>query len=343
MRAAGDNPFGWRVAAAVCGALTLPAVFLWAYLLLDNAGLAYVAATLAFLNNFTFVMSRIAMMDAFLMFFLMWSFVAFTAALATDMSAGSRRALFGLSGLLVGSAGACKWNAIDTLAVFVLVTACLWVAPRLSPKWSSPLVKYAQNVREIGVPMAILGLLVLPITAYTLSYWPLCQLIKRPFNLQELAAIHGAMWKFNSTAISNRAITSPWYAWPVKVSPQRALSYLMGNPVVTWGGVAAMGYCARQLWKSARFAEGLVLLLYLSNYLQWAVTPEKGLFYYYYYPSVMVLGVAIAMALRALPAQLFGVRLSLLAVLAAMLVFVWCYPQMAHLQAPWDCMFGCWS
>src|SRR5580700_1365152 len=29
MKAAGDNPFGWRIAGAVCGALTIAAVYFW--------------------------------------------------------------------------------------------------------------------------------------------------------------------------------------------------------------------------------------------------------------------------------------------------------------------------
>src|SRR5580692_4955819 len=35
MKAAGDNPIGWRIAGAVCGALTVAAVYLWAFLLLQ--------------------------------------------------------------------------------------------------------------------------------------------------------------------------------------------------------------------------------------------------------------------------------------------------------------------
>jgi hypothetical protein len=73
------------------------------------------------------------------------------------------------------------------------------------------------------------------------------------------------------------------------------------------------------------------------------VTPEKGLFYYYYYPCVMILGVAIAVAMRSLPARVFGLRISLLLLLAAAIFFLWCYPRMAHLEAPWDCALGCWS
>src|SRR3977135_4513626 len=81
MKAAGDNPFGWRVAAAFCGALTLAAVYLWTLLLLRDSRLALFAAGLTLCNNFLFVMSRVGMMDAFLMVFLMWSLVAYTAAI----------------------------------------------------------------------------------------------------------------------------------------------------------------------------------------------------------------------------------------------------------------------
>jgi dolichyl-phosphate-mannose--protein O-mannosyl transferase len=116
-KVAGDNPFGWRVAAALCGALTLVAVYLWALLLLRDSRLASFA---------------------FLMVFLMWSLVAYTAAIALDLGAGRRRFLFICAGVLIGLAGACKWNAIDTLAALVLVSlALLWVA-RCAPTDSIP-------------------------------------------------------------------------------------------------------------------------------------------------------------------------------------------------------------
>jgi dolichyl-phosphate-mannose--protein O-mannosyl transferase len=116
----------------------------------------------------------------------------------------------------------------------------------------------------------------------------------------------------------------------------------MGNPAVTWVGLAALAICLRRLWKVVTFQEGLVVLLFAANYLQWAVTPEKGLFYYYYFPSVMILGVTVAVALRGLPSHIFGVRISLLLLLAAATIFLKCYPQMTYLQAPWDCALGCW-
>jgi hypothetical protein len=66
------------------------------------------------------------------------------------------------------------------------------------------------------------------------------------------------------------------------------------------------------------------------------------LYYYYYYLGVMIFGVAIAVALRSLPARVFGLRISFLFLVCAAVFFARSYAQMAHLESPWDCLFGCW-
>lgn len=171
MKAAGDNSFGWRIAGGVCGALTVAAVYLWAFLLLQDSSLAFLAAGLALLNNFLFVMSRIATVDVFLMVFLMWSMVAYTAALVLPLHAGGRRFLVCLAGVLVGLAGACKWNAIDTLVVFVLVAFLLLVVSRFKVGASNlALSGYARNIAEAGVPFLLIALVVAPIAAYSLVF-----------------------------------------------------------------------------------------------------------------------------------------------------------------------------
>jgi len=343
MKAAGDNSFGWRIAGGVCGALTVVAVYLWSYLFLQDASLAVLAAGLALFNNFLFVMSRIATVDVFLLFFLMWSLVAYTAALTLDVGAWTRRILFCSSGILVGLGGACKWNAIDTLGVFFLVTAALlWVSRRTTADSRSSLTAYADSVRQIGLPVLLIGLILAPIVSYNLAFWPLCRIIHRPFRFHELAAMNAFMWHFNRTTVVNPSLISPWYSWPLNFSPMHVLSYLIGNPVITWGGLVALALCLRRFWMSDTLPKGMVLLLFASNYLQWAVTPQKGLYYYYYYPCVMILGVAIAVAMRGLPARVFGMRISFLVLVAAAIFFARCYPQMAHLESPWDCTFGCW-
>jgi dolichyl-phosphate-mannose-protein mannosyltransferase len=246
MKAAGDNPFGWRIAGAVCGALTVVAVYLWVYLLLQNSSLAFLAAWLTLFNNFLLVMSRIATVDVFLMFFLMWSLAAYTAALVFDVRTGKRRLLLCSAGVLVGLAGACKWNAIDTLAVFVFVSFALCVSRSELASGNPSLSGYARNITQIGIPFLFLGLIVAPIAAYSLVFWPLCLLIHLPFNFHELFEMNVFMWHFNRTTAINRFIVSPRYSWPLNLKPQRALSYLVGKPVITWAGLLALALCPRR-------------------------------------------------------------------------------------------------
>jgi len=125
------------------------------------------------------------------------------------------------------------------------------------------------------------------------------------------------------------------------MSPSRVFSYLMGNPVVMFGGFASMLFCLWRSWKSFGVSEALVVALYAANLLQWAVTPSGAAHYYYYSPAAMFLGVALGIAVHRLP-TVFGMRIGVLAVTATVVIFIWCYPRMAHLDAPWDCMLGCW-
>jgi dolichyl-phosphate-mannose-protein mannosyltransferase len=344
VKAAGDNSFGWRVASSVCGALTLMAIFLWTHLLARDFQIACIAAALTFFNNFLFVMSRVAMMDAFLVFFLLWGLVAYTAAVDLDLGAISRRILICCAGSLLGLATACKWNGVDTLAVLLVVSLALyWMGTRAIADANASIARYSRNLRQIGMPSLILSLTVAPVAFYSLTFWPLCRSLHLPFGIHQLVAMNLYVWRFHVAVVVNGAITSVWYTWPLNSSPQRALSYLLGNPVVMWSGLAALLYCLRNFWKSLAVAEGLLVLLYGANLLQWAVTPALGTFYYYYYPAAMILGVAIALALHSLSRSVFGVRLSLVVLVVAAGVFLWCYPRMAHLESPWDCVLGCWN
>jgi dolichyl-phosphate-mannose-protein mannosyltransferase len=340
----GDNPLGWRTASAVCGSLTLVAVFYWTYLLSGSYPVACFSAALTLFNNFLFVMSRVAMMDAFLVFFLLWGLVAYTAALELDITTAKRRLLLYSSGILLGLGAACKWNAVDTLAVLLLVSfALFWISKRRLGAVNPSVIRYTGHLRQIGIPTLILALFVSPIISYSLTFWPLCRSLHLPFGIHQILAMNLFIWRFHIAIPGNRFIASPWFSWPFTLHPQRALSYLLGNPVIMWGGLLALLSCLWRFWKSLAFSEGLVVSLYAVNLLQWAVTPAKSTFYYYYYPAAMFLGVAIALAVHNPTRRMFGARVSLLVLLAAGAVFLWCLPRMAHLEAPWDCALGCWS
>jgi len=355
MKISGDTPLGWRLASALFGALTLAAIFLWTYLLLRDYAIALTAAALTLLNNFLFVMSRVAMLDVFYFAFVIWAVLAFTAAIVLEISLAWRRVLLATSGLLFGLGVACKWTAVPTFVAVVFAAAILYI-------------RNSNHVREIGATTLAAGLIFVPIAAYLLAYWPLCYRFHRPFSVVELVAMNEFIWRYHVACQGNPTLDVPWYRWVFRTSPERGLDYLMGNFIVVWGGFCALVICGWRLLRSfivksggercsgkrsaeassilhsGLLAEGLVTLFYAVNLLQWLFIPQKRHCYYYYYPPAMFLGIAMVIVLhRAQSPRLFGMRISILLLLASAVFFLYCYPRMAALPSPYDCMFGCWA
>ena len=343
MKVAGDNPFGWRLAGALCGVVSVIAIYFWCYLLLRDSALAATAAILTLLNNFLFVMSRIGMLDIFLFTFSILSVLALTAALELEVSLSCRRILTASSGVLIGMALAVKWNAVDTLAAIFLVAGALLLAVRYFAIGDSRVRMASQNIKAIGIPALFMCLTALPALTYVISFMPLMRATNMPISMHEFISLHAQMLKLTNAAPGNPAQYAAWYSWPFRITPNRGLSYLVGNPAVMWVGVAAVLVCAARLRNGFKLPETMVVSLYGLNLLQWIVTPIKVPNYYYYFPAAMFLAPAIAVALQApTPKKLFGIRPAMMVILSAVIIFLYCYPRMSYLESPWDCMFGCW-
>ncbi len=335
----GDDPFGWRLPSSVFGAITLAGIFLLANLLLEDLALALTAAALTLFNNFLFIFSRTAMMDIFLVAFAVWGILAFTAALKMkSVGPKKRRSLLAASGLLLGLACACKWNGVDELCVVAAIGVLLFLLPWAAR--NAEIELYAANLREAGAGWFAGAFLLLPPAAYLATYGPYCKMLRVPFSPSVVIAMNVYIWRFHLGVMGSPLATLAWYRWPFYMQPFRPLSYLVFNWYILWMGLAAIVYC---LWRFGRnLPETLVVLLYLANLLQWAVTPQRALYYYYYFPAATFLGMAIPVALHRLPARVFGARLNVVSVLPAILVFAYCLGRMANLPAPFDCSLGCW-
>ena len=333
MKLFGDTPAGWRFAGAVCGSVTLVAVFLWGYLLLGSLELALTAAVLTLLNNFLYVMSRVAMLDVFYFMFVMLGILTFTLAVtARDLRPIARRLLILSTGVMFGAGAACKWNAVVFLACVAAISVFLY--------WSN-----GYKTREIGIATLVSSLGVVPILVYCLSFLPLLTDLRISLSLHALAAENRFIWQWHRAAAGNPALSVRWYQWFFRASPERGLSYLMGNFVVMWPGVPAVLYCAWRAWKerSGALPEILVVTLYSANIMQWLLIPQKSTCYYYYYPSAMVLGIAIVLAMKNVNLLRIGpVHAHVILILAATVFFLYCYQKMAALPAPFDCALGCW-
>jgi dolichyl-phosphate-mannose--protein O-mannosyl transferase len=314
-------------------------VYLLAELLLEDYALALGAAAFTVLNNFLYVFSRTAMMDIFLMAFAVWGMIFFAAALKwKPATPNTRRGLLVASGALIGMACASKWNGVDELCVAVLIVAVVLLWPA---GWKNmEVVEYQANLRAAGIVWIAASYLLIPFVIYFATYWPYCRMLGVPYTASTVRAMNVYVWRFHLAVIGNPPIITRWYTWPLSTQPMRALSYLVLNWYVMVVGLAAGIYCLKRF--AQNLPETLIVLLYAANLLQWAVTPQKCLYYYYYFPAATFLGLAIPIALYRLPPRFFGVRLRLFSVLPALLVFAYCFGRTSNLLSPYDCILGCW-
>lgn len=148
-----DHPFGWRFSAALTGTLSVGLLMLAAWLLFRSVTVATLAGVMLAVDGLHFVQSRFALLDIFLMFWLLATFVALLAdrvwarrRLAARIVAHARAEggvpqdsfmLYGpwlgfrywrvLAGVCAGLAVGVKWNALFFVAVFGLMTV-VWDA-----------------------------------------------------------------------------------------------------------------------------------------------------------------------------------------------------------------------
>ena len=102
----GDNPFGWRFSTALLGTLSILFVYLIAKHLFYSEKWALLSAALVSLDGLHLVMSRTALLDMTLMFFVLIGLYALL------------KERFWSAGFLLGLALATKWSAIYYIAFF---------------------------------------------------------------------------------------------------------------------------------------------------------------------------------------------------------------------------------
>lgn len=289
MRLFGDTPFGWRVMSTVAGSVTIAAVFALTHLLTGRMRAALTGALLALLGFTVYVQARIAMLDTFMLAFLLPGI----ALLASSARNGSVVRWSGGAALL-GLATACKWAA----APYVAAAALTFL-----------LMRRGRPDRWPGLPpvLAIALLGGVSVACYFLTFLPAFFYTGDPLTLRTLLPFQWQMYLRQTQVLPPHTYQSDWWTWPLLIRPiwylyepvngvQRGI-LLIGNPAVMWPGLAAVAalYAGWVKTGSARLLAPAVL--WTMSVGVFAIIPKSLGFYYYYYPSSVFLAIAIAVAL----------------------------------------------
>src|SRR3954453_8080938 len=179
----GDNPLGWRFSAAIVGSLAILMIARIARRLFRSTLLGCIAGLLLSFDGLEFVQSRTAMLDIFLMF---WVLAAF-GCLVLDRDDGRRRVLQRLPeiasaqargpwlgfrpwrwacGICLGAATATKWDGAFWIPAFLLLALVWDWGARRTAGCERP---GAATLRRDGLA-SVLPFLVVPVVVYVASW-----------------------------------------------------------------------------------------------------------------------------------------------------------------------------
>ncbi len=353
----GDGPFGWRIMSVIFGTLTLFAAMRTMWFASQTRAASLLTGLFVSTNFLLFVHARIAMLDVFMVGFLMLAAWMFAAALRENETARWRLAI---AGVALGCAMASKWNAIP-LAVLpgLAFLAARWCAGRRR------LVLSARGWPIGGMTLweAGIWLGLVPLLTYAATFWPYLFWQVHSGEVGGLVDIHRQMLSLQTQVPQPHPYQSQWWDWIIN---RRAIWYLfedvdgahrgvmlIGNPVTMLAGLVALGWCGWAGWQSrvgghdqghVRWDAIALVLVFLASLSLWIVAPKAVQFYFHYFLPSMALSSALALGVEHLWRR--GGRIIPWALcVGALAAFIYWFPILtaAPLDDPQDFLRWAWT
>jgi dolichyl-phosphate-mannose--protein O-mannosyl transferase len=302
IKAFGDVPLGWRYPSVVFGSLAIVAMYLCGLALFAGQGPALATAALTFLNQMVFVQSRIAMLDIYMLTFGLLGIAAFMHGFRQQRP----HVAFGLAGLAFGLSAACKWSGMFPLGVCTAIVAVI----RLMQGWRTRFEDAAEGDwyrpgqwPDFRYTHFAACFVLIPAAAYFATFIPLYGL-----SITDIIEAQRRIFTDNAGSHPPHPYMSSWPSWPLlmrpiwyqfdKIADDRIQAVIfLGNPLILWPALAALGICLRD-WIVTRRADAfLILAFYVGPWIAWATLPRTIGFIYYYLPSATVATLALVYAL----------------------------------------------
>jgi len=348
----GDRPLGWRIMPALLGTLTLFAAMRAVWFANCSRGASLLTGLFLATGFHLLVQARIAMLDIFMVGFLMLALWMGAGAMREPETARWRLAL---AGAALGASMAAKWNAVP----LAMLPGLAFLALRLrATGWRFATSRRGAPVPGMRLAEAFVWLGLVPLAVYAACYWPfplyarsepyfeganyfasLVELHRRMLELQmQVLEPHPYQSTWSQWVINRRAI---WYLYEPVDGAQRGV-LLVGNPLTMLAGLPALGWCAWAGIARRRADAGAVALLYAVSLGMWIVAPKSVQFYYHYLLSSCFLLAALALATDALWRR--GQRLVPAAlVLGSVGLFAFYYPILTSAPLPGEAAFHRWT
>ncbi|MGQ0463791.1 MAG: dolichyl-phosphate-mannose--protein mannosyltransferase [Sporichthyaceae bacterium] len=333
----GLDPTGWRLSVAIVGTAMVFLISRIAMRLTGSIVLGCIAGGLLALDGLAVVMSRTALLDGILAFFVLAAFGAllidrdrFREALAGGRTYRWRHWRL-LAGVGLGMALGTKWSALPFVAAFGILTVLWDVGARRAAGNPTP----RRTVARLDLAPAFLYIVGVSTVVYLIGWtgylatgggwsrqWATGRDTAFPFipdPLRSLWHYHWEMLNFHTNLTQDHPYRSSPWGWSVLARPVayysqdssqgqgdcRASSCVsevlgLGTPVIWWAATAALFFLLWR-WIGARdWRAGAVLAGVAAGWLPWFRYSDRPIFHFYAITFLPFLILGLTLALGAL-------------------------------------------
>ena len=272
IRLFGNNEFGWRSSSALFGSASVLLIYLITKRLFKSEFLALSAALLMAVDGLSLVMSRVALLDIFLMFFILLTFYFLL------------KENYWLSGMAIGLGVSTKWSAAFLIPILLLLTIKIKE------------VNLSQILKKVG------QFIFLPMAIYFTSWigWFVSDKgWARNSGSNPISSLwnyHLEILNFHTNLVETHSYSANPWSWLVLGRPtsfyyesgdscgtaecaQEILA--IGTPLLWWGAVIAVAITLGFYISTRNRSAEIVLAGFAGTYLPWFIFQDRTMFYFY--------------------------------------------------------------
>lgn len=272
IRLFGNEEFGWRFASVIFGTLSILLIYLIVKKLFNSEFLSITAALLMAFDGLNLVMSRVALLDIFLMFFILLSIYFL---IINNLW---------LSGSAIGLALSIKWSAAFLIPLFILFVV----------------VYNKVTFRSLFKVMGQFTLL--PISIYFAS-WSGWIFSSQGWARQSESNVFASLWNYHLQILDfhqglddkHAYQANPWswlvlgrptsfyYESPSDCGAEKCAQEILaiGTPLLWWISIFAVAITFGFLVTKLERAAAIILLGFAGTYLPWFFIQSRTTFYFY--------------------------------------------------------------
>ena len=272
IRLFGNEEFGWRFASVIFGTLSILLIYLIVKKLFNSEFLSITAALLMAFDGLNLVMSRVALLDIFLMFFILLSIYFL---IINNLW---------LSGSAIGLALSIKWSAAFLIPLFILFVVVY------------NKVTFRNLLKVMG------QFTLLPISIYFAS-WSGWIFSSQGWARQSESNVFASLWNYHLQILDfhqglddkHAYQANPWswlvlgrptsfyYESPSDCGAEKCAQEILaiGTPLLWWISIFAVAITFGFLVTKLERAAAIILLGFAGTYLPWFFIQSRTTFYFY--------------------------------------------------------------